>query len=190
MTGEQILRQFEDALKITELDKKTKKVLSNVRGVVCCDTETTGLLFHTPSYFKDEERWVDNPFPFGLSLAFNYNGRIVLVWGRKGCKLYDVCKSVLASPNIKIWHNMKYDLRVCKTNGIEVRGPQHCTLTMSRICWDRRKDHRLQALSEFLCPQISAWEEELKEIKKREKAKWTRAVKKEKIWFSLQQLYV
>ena len=181
MGSEQILKQFEDALKITEWNRHAKMVLKKPRGVICCDTETTGLLFHTPSYFKDEERWVDNPFPFGLSLAFNYLGRIVLVWGRYGSKLYEECKRVLMLPNIKIWHNMKYDLRVCKTNGIEVRGPQHCTLTMSRIYWDRRKDHRLQALSEFLCPQISAWEEELKEIKKREKAKWTRLVKKEKI---------
>uniref|UniRef100_A0A6M3J2K5 DNA-directed DNA polymerase n=1 Tax=viral metagenome TaxID=1070528 RepID=A0A6M3J2K5_9ZZZZ len=182
MTGEEILQQFESAITITEWDKEAERLLKKPRGIICCDTETTGLLFHTPSYFKDEERWCQNPFPFGLSLCFEHEDRLVLVWGRYGSKLYDECKRILSLPNIKIWHNMKYDLRVCKTNGIEVRGPQHDTLTMSRIVWDRRKDHRLQALSEFICPEISAWEEELNEIKKREKSKWTRTVKKENIW--------
>lgn len=175
----QILKQYEDALKITTLDRKARAVLKKPLGVVVSDTETTGLLFHTPSYFKDEEKWVDNPFPFGISLAFNYKGRMLLVWGRWGTPLYAECKRILGLPRMNIWHNMKYDLRVCKTNGIEVIGPQHCTLTMSRIYWDRRKRHDLQSLSEFICPEISDWDVDLKKELKKLKSQWTRRLNKE-----------
>jgi DNA polymerase-1 len=177
-----ILRQYQNAIKITEWNKQARQVLKKPQGVIACDTETTGLLFHTPSYLKDEERWVDNPFPFGLTLAFRRQGSMVLVWGRVGTQLYAECKKVLALPNLKVWHNMKYDRRVLKTNRIELAGPQHCTMTMSRIYWDRRQAHGLQELSEFICPEISGWEEELKEEKKRLQSHWTRTVKKEDIW--------
>lgn len=179
---DKILQQYQNAIKITEWNKQARQVLKKPQGVIACDTETTGLLFHTPSYLKDEERWVDNPFPFGLTFAFRWQGSMVMVWGRVGTQLYAECKKVLALPNLKVWHNMKYDRRVLKTNGIELAGPQHCTMTMSRIYWDRRQAHGLQELSEFICPEMSGWEEELKEEKKRLQAHWTRMVKKEDIW--------
>lgn len=186
----QILRTYEDALKITKWDSEARSVLAKPLGVISCDTETSGLLFHTPSYLWDEQRWVDDPFPFGITLVFNQTepneskdaSRMVLVWGRVGTRLYDECRRILASPNIKTWHNAKYDRRVCKTNGIELNGPQNCTLTMSRIHWNRRQAHGLQELSEFICPKMSDWEVGLNDLKKKLKAHWTRQVKKDKIW--------
>ena len=177
-----ILQQYEEAIKITQWSNEAKILLANPKGVICADTETTGLLFHTPSYLWDEQRWVDDPFPFGISLSFLHEGRMVLVWGRLGTKLYDECVRLLASPNIKTWHNCKYDRRVCKVNGLGLNGPQNCTLTMSRIYWDRREAHGLQELSEFLCPELSGWEVDFKKEITKLKTYWTRKVKKDNIW--------
>jgi DNA polymerase I-like protein with 3'-5' exonuclease and polymerase domains len=158
-----ILRQYQKAERICKYDRHSRLLLRKKMYVVAADTETTGLLFHRPSVlFDDGHRIVDSPFPFGLTLAFPYKDHLVLVWGRYGTDLYKACQEIFASECIKVWHNSKYDLRVCKTNGIEVNGVQLCTLTMSRIYWDRRKSHSLQALSEFVCPGISDWEDELK----------------------------
>jgi len=176
-----ILQQYESAIKVTEWDEQAKELLACPRGVIGADTETTGLLFHTPSYLKDDDRWVENPFPFGISLAFKCGEQLVLVWGRYKTELYDECKRILRLPNIKVAHNLKFDVRVCKTNNIEINGPKNCSLTMSRIYWDRREAHGLQELSEFLCPEISGWEVELKEEIKRLKGYWTRKVKKDGI---------
>lgn len=177
-----VIRQFENAIRITEYDREAGKILRKPLGLIACDSETTGLLFHTPSYFKDEEKWVDNPFPFGFSFAFKHKGEIVLIWGRYGSRLYGECKRILTTPNIKTWHNSKYDRRICRASNIETGGSQHCTLTMSRIHWDRRKDHRLQALGEMLWPELSDWEVSLNDEKKKLKAYWTRTVKEEDIW--------
>ena len=158
-----ILEQHQKAERIWKYDKHSRLLLRKKKDIVAADTETTGLLFHRPSVlFDDKHRIVDNPFPFGLTLAFPVKNHLVLVWGRYGTDLYKACMEVFASECMKVWHNSKYDLRVCKTNGIEVSGTQLCTLTMSRIYWDRRKSHKLQALSEFICPGISDWEDELK----------------------------
>lgn len=89
----------------------------------------------------DHDRIVDNPFPFGLTLCFPHKGQLILVWGRYGTDLYKACMDVFASDCMKVWHNSKYDLRVCKTNDIKVNGTQLCTLTMLRIYWDRRRSH-------------------------------------------------
>ena len=177
----QILAEYNNALKITQWNSEAQRLLANPKGVICADTETTGLLFHTPSYLKDDDRWVENPFPFGISLAFKCGEQLVLVWGRYKTELYDECKRILRLPNIKVAHNLKFDVRVCKTNNIEINGPKNCSLTMSRIYWDRREAHGLQELSEFLCPEISGWEVELKNEIKRLKGYWTRKVKKDGI---------
>ena len=177
-----VLKQFENAIRISQWDGEAERLLKRPRGVIACDTETTGLLFHSPSYLKDERRWVDNPFPFGISLAFLHGQDAVLVWGRVGTALYTECKRILASVNTKLWHNLKYDHRVCKTNDIGINGPQHCTLTMSRIVNDRRKSHGLQELGEVYLTEVSDWEDDLDREKTRLQTKWTNRVKKENIW--------
>jgi len=170
-----ILLQYKQAKRIWSYDKESRLLLKKKKEIVAADTETTGLLFHTPSVLHDDnDRIVDNPFPFGLTLAFLHRDRLILVWGRYGTDLYKACQDVLANECMKAWHNSKYDLRVCKTNGIEVNGTQLCTLTMSRIYWDRRKSHSLQALSEFICPGISDWEEDLKKELTKLRRQWSK----------------
>jgi len=170
-----ILLQYKQAKRIWSYDKESRLLLKKKKEIVAADTETTGLLFHHPSILHDDnDRIVDNPFPFGLTLAFLHRDRLILVWGRYGTDLYKACQDVLANECMKAWHNSKYDLRVCKTNGIEVNGTQLCTLTMSRIYWDRRKSHSLQALSEFICPGISDWEEDLKKELTKLRRQWSK----------------
>ena len=170
-----ILLQHKQAKRIWKYNKNSRLLLRRKKEIVCCDTETTGLLFHTPSVLHDDhDRIVDNPFPFGLTLAFPHKDRLVLVWGRYGTDLYKACQDVFASECMKVWHNAKYDLRVCKTNDIEVNGTQLCTLTMSRIYWDRRKSHGLQQLSEFICPGISDWEIDLKKELTKLRRQWSK----------------
>ena len=170
-----ILLQHKQAKRIWKYNKNSRLLLRRKKEIVCCDTETTGLLFHTPSVLHDDhDRIVDNPFPFGLTLAFPHKDRLVLVWGRYGTDLYKACQDVFASECMKVWHNAKYDLRVCKTNDIEVNGTQLCTLTMSRIYWDRRKSHGLQQLSEFICPGISDWEVDLKKELTKLRRQWSK----------------
>ena len=170
-----ILEQHQKAIRIWEYNKDSKLLLRRKKEIVCCDTETTGLLFHTPSILHDDhDRIVDSPFPFGLTLAFPHKDRLILVWGRYGSDLYKACQDVFASECMKVWHNSKYDLRICKTNGIEVNGTQLCTLTMSRIYWDRRRSHSLQSLSEFTCPGISDWEVGLKKELTKLRRQWSK----------------
>ena len=170
-----ILQQYKQAKRIWKYNKESKLLLRKKKDIVAADTETTGLLFHRPSVLHDDhDRIVDNPFPFGLTLVFLHRGQLVLVWGRYGTDLYKACIDVFASDCMKVWHNSKYDLRVCKTNGIEVNGVQLCTLTMSRIYWDRRRSHSLQALSEFTCPGLSDWEVGLKKELTKLKRQWSK----------------
>jgi len=170
-----ILLQYKQAKRIWKYDKESRLLLRRKKDVVAWDTETTGLLFHRPSIlFDDNHRVVQNPFPFGISLCFPHKNNLVLVWGRWGTDLYKACLELLAKNSMKVAHNSKYDLRVCKTNGIEVNGTQLCTLTMSRIYWDRRKSHSLQALSEFICPGISDWEVDLKKELTKLRRQWSK----------------
>jgi len=171
-----ILTKYNNAIKITKVSPRQKRIFASARTIIAADTETTGLFFHTPSVFHSPEGDVEvlNPFPFGISLAFYYGKKVVMVWGRYGTDLYNECKKVLANNVDKTWHNARYDLRVCKENDIKVGGSQHCTLTMSRIYWDRRRSHALQALTQFLCQELYGWEVELKKVIKALKAKYTR----------------
>jgi len=120
---------------------------------------------------------VKQPTIFGISLAFRYKDRIILVWARRDgdISLYLNTESLLKSNVTKSWHNARYDLRVCKENRIKVGGQQHCTLTMARIYWDRRKKHSLQALSEFLYPELSDWEVKVKKEFTKLQTRYTRA---------------
>jgi DNA polymerase I-like protein with 3'-5' exonuclease and polymerase domains len=45
---------------------------------------------------------------------------------------------------------------------------------MSRIYWDRRKSHALDALTEFLCPQLCEWKEDTKKELTRIKTRYSR----------------
>jgi DNA polymerase I-like protein with 3'-5' exonuclease and polymerase domains len=174
-TYREIYEQYENAIRITGLNPKTKRILREPKDLVCFDTETTGLLFYTPSVLHDDnDRIVSHPFPFGISLCFQHEGKLTLVWGRYKSKLYDECKKILALGCMKVAHNLKYDLRICKNSGIEVNGDKVCTLTMSRIFWDRRKSHSLQALCEFICPKLSDWEEPLKKEFTKTKRYWNK----------------
>ena len=142
------------------------------------DTETTSISFNMPSYFHLNEHTdilVHNPLPFGFSLAIPYQNEIALLWGRIGTQLYDEIADLLTVPGYKIAHNAKYDIRVCREQGIEVAPTIDCTLTMSRIFWDRRMKHSLQALSEVICPELSDWEEPIKREMTRIKTRYTRS---------------
>lgn len=172
---QEIYEQYKNAIRITSLNPKTKKILHEPKDLVCFDTETTGLLFYMPSIlFDDNHRIVQHPFPFGISLCFKYKDKLVLVWGRYKTGLYDECKRILALGSIKAAHNLKYDKRICDVNGIDVNGTLTCTLTMSRIYWDRRKSHDLQSLCEFICPGISDWDEVLKKELNKIKKYWNK----------------
>jgi len=172
-----ILELYNSAIKITPSNLRYQKLLKVTKSVLACDTETTGLEFNAISYLHTAEGDIEcrNPFPFGVSLAFQYNDKIVLVWARHtDTKLYNACMKLVASDVTKAWHNSRYDLRVLKENGLSVGGENHCTMTMSRTYWDRRKSHTLQALTEFLCPELSGWEVELKRQFKNLKSRYTR----------------
>lgn len=172
---QEILLQHKQAERIWKYNKDSRLILRKKKDILCWDTETSGLLFHTPSVFYDcHHRVVNNPFPFGISLCFSHKDRLVLVWGRWGTDLYKACLELLTKDSMKVAHNAKYDLRVCKTNDIEVNGIQLCTLTMSRIYWDRRKSHGLQQLSEFICPGISDWEVDLKKELTKLRRQWSK----------------
>lgn len=141
------------------------------------DTETTSVSFHMPSYLHLNEHTdilVHNPTPFGLSLAIPYKDEIALFWGRIGTVLYDEITKLLTMSGYKVAHNAKYDIRVLREQSIGVAPTIDCTLTMSRIYWDRRMKHSLQALSEVICPELSDWEEPIKRELKRMRSAYTR----------------
>jgi len=133
------------------------------------DTETTGLTFGVPSYLRagKTDVCVPNPQVFGLSMCLALEDELLLLWGRIQTELFDAMVDTLAKPGLKCAHNLRYDLKVCAESGIEVAPETHDTLTMARIFWDRRRSFKLQRLSEFMCVDMSDWEEG-------QKAEWTR----------------
>lgn len=176
-----ILDQYKNAIRVTKVSPRQKKLfaLASKAEVICFDTETTGIVFNSPSYYHTNKQdiKVSQPFPFGVSLAFEYKNRVVLSWAdiRTNPILYDRLLALLKSNCPKTWHNARYDLRVLKENKISVGGDQHCTLTMSRLYWDRRKKHSLESLTEFLCPELCDLKEPTEKALSRLKAKYTRA---------------
>jgi len=176
-----ILTQYEDSLKFTSCCNKQRRLFEQAekrKEMMSFDTETTGVIFREPSYlFLNEKKiiLVDKPTVFGISMAIPYGRRIVLTWGRLGTPLFEASKRFLGVQKPKVAHNARYDLRVCEENGIKIRGEIEDTYTMSRIFWDRRRKHSLQALSEFLCPELSDWEEAPKRELSRQRNQYTRA---------------
>ena len=61
-----------------------------------------------------------------------------------GTRLYDETLELLQEEGEKCAHNSRYDIRVLREAGTEVASTIGCTLTMSRIGWDRREHHDLQ----------------------------------------------
>jgi DNA polymerase I-like protein with 3'-5' exonuclease and polymerase domains len=158
-----------------------RKVLSLWDGktTIAFDTETTGVVFHQPSYLHlhttNDDIEVNNPVIFGISLAIPYRSRIALFWARNSqLDLHCAVSSLLEKKGPKVAHNARYDLRVCKENGIIVAPEVECTMTMARIFWDRRKKHGLEAITEFLCPELCDLKDATKKELTRLKGKYTR----------------
>lgn len=160
---------------------------------VAYDTETTGLRHDEPNVYMEAGDIVSEqsyPVVFGISMAWivesehvDEGNGLVVAWGRRPDNVFETMCELLADDSEKVWHNQKYDSRVCEANGIDVGGVQHCTYVMSRIHWDRRRSHGLKQLTEFVCPQLSQWDEPVKRELLRLKSKWTK-------WRKVQDEYV
>lgn len=141
------------------------------------DTETTGVTFGVPSilHYGNTDVKVNNVTAFGISLAIPYRNRMALVWGRLGTPLFDECAKLLAVKGPKVAHNSRYDMRVCKTNNIKLRGPVHCTLTEARIHWNSRMQFGLKELTPTVCPELTGYDEVLKRMLTNYKSSYTRS---------------
>jgi len=156
----------------------------DVTWPVCWDTETTGLVHGEPSVLYDPTEGCEisrqlHPVVFGVSAAIVTKSEYVkdgtngmwLVWARRGTRLFDTAAQLLADDADKLWHNAKYDLRVCEVSGIRVGGRQDCSMVMSRMFWNRRRSVGLKKLTEFLCPGLSQWDSVIgKELTKLKRA--------------------
>ena len=175
---------YNSAPKITEACRLQRSVFKYwwchnddpIWGCMAADTETTGVTFHAPNYLMWGTTVIQlwQPFPFGISMCIPTNDELVLFWGRMGTELYEEMLKLLQYPGYKVFHNSRYDLRVLKHNNMRIANTIDCTLTMSRIGWDRRRNHDLKDLGEFICPQLAGWDAELKAVVKNNKSKWTR----------------
>ena len=140
------------------------------------DTETTGLSFGVPTILqigKTDIR-VPNIKSFGISMTIPTKTKLILLWGRIGTVLYDDMIKLLNMNGQKVAHNARYDMRVCDINNIKIKPNIHCSLTASRIYWDRRQKFGLQPLSEMIVPELSDWENEVKKAWRNLKAQYTR----------------
>lgn len=179
-----VLQLYNDSHKITRASALQRRIFDYWRHhhddpVYECmgfDTETTGLAFNVPSNLMHKKTVivVNNPFPFGISLCIPYKDELALFWARMGTRLYDDALELLQEEGHKCAHNARYDIRVLHCAGTDVAPEIGCTLTMSRIGWDRRNHHSLQRLSEFICPELSDWEVELKAVMKNIRSSYTR----------------
>lgn len=181
----EVLDLYNDAQRITHTGKAQRQAFDywaehnqdNVMECMAFDTETTGVTPGVPSMLhlgKTDIR-VPNFTVFGLSLAIPVRNRLALVWARLGTELYEETAKLLRIRGQKVAHGLKYDLRACKNSGLKVASSTNCTLTMARICWDRRMKFDLQTLSEVICPELSDWEIEVKAEMRRIKSRYTRS---------------
>jgi len=142
------------------------------------DSETTGLTLGIPTYLhigNNTDIKVNNPAIVGLSLAIPYEDKIALFWGRLGTDMYDEIVGILGVKGHKVAHNSKFDMRTLTTNGIRFAPTINCTLTMSRIYWDRMKKFSLDDLCEVICPELSGWKSDLQVVLTRLKRTYTKA---------------
>ena len=164
----------------TTLTKEARQPISwwrrkKNKPCIAMDTETTGLYFGLPTYHcisipvDNSERkayeyiatLIHDVKVFGISAAIEFNGVVNLYWGRFGSPLYTLLVKLMGTEGPKCFHNARYDLKACKASDIYLAEKIHCTYTMSRIYWDRRKAHKLEKLAEFVCPELCCWEHEL-----------------------------
>lgn len=148
-----------------------------VYQILAFDTEATSVTFGVPSVLHTEDKDVlcKDAKVFGISLCIPYKDRLVLVWGRLGTHLFNVCKRLLAVSGPKVAHNSRYDVRVCRASHIRVADIIHCTLTMSRIHWNRRIKHGLKDLTGVVCSELYDYDAPLKAVIKNIRAAHTRA---------------
>ncbi len=157
------------------------------KRMLAFDTETTGLYWGVPTLMdylggiepdtprRHRLETFSGPRVFGISAALEVDKVIHLFWGRINTPMFQELVNLIGAEGPKVAHNARYDLRVCIESDIKVAPQVECTYTMSRIYWDRRRKHSLQALTEMLWPEISDWENVLKNELKRIKSKFTRA---------------
>lgn len=182
MTSKEILSLYRNAIRITSAGPEQKHLFDSwlaqpsQRRLMSFDTETTGVIWGVPSWLHTEQKDIEckNPAVFGISLALEIDSEIVLVWTRGGNNRLDFAvNNLLKQKSVKVAHNARYDIRIL---GEENIAPEvECTYTMSRIYWDRRQKHSLKALTEFLCPELSQWDEPVKKEMTKLKNKYTRA---------------
>lgn len=147
--------------------------------IMAWDTETNGLSFGLPYplYISDDNIIeTKDIFPFGISLCIPYKDTWALVWARHtNEKLYAEVKNLLAIKCPKVGHKIRYDLRVCAVNSIPVADDNHCTLTMARIHWNRRREFDLKQLAKIVAPDMHGYEDEMKGVHRNIKSAYTRA---------------
>jgi DNA polymerase I len=122
---------------------------------VAFDTETTSATWGIPQSYGGIV--AQHPIVFGISACVPGPDRLHLLWGRLGTPMFGWMVSQLGRPGHKVAHNARFDVRVCRSQGILVAASVDDTLTMARIIWDRKKKFDLQTLAEMICPEVSDW---------------------------------
>jgi len=165
MTNEQILSLYQKAKVISDKDSFLNIIENRTKSQpIASDTETTGTDFHTESILYPSLKRYNVPYVFGISFAILKRGKIHLAWIRHDdTKFFKAACSIISKDYWKVAHNARYDIRVLEENGYKTGGEIECTYTMSRIYWDRRMKHSLKSLAEFLCPELSNWDQPIKE---------------------------
>lgn len=174
MINVQILSLYEKAKIIKDKDSLLKIVKNRTKSLpIAFDTETTSEEFNKVSYLlshricNGKEIKVclpyQRPYVFGISMAMMVQNRVHLLWARYNTEIFKTALSIIKKSYWKVAHNARYDIRVLEEGKYKVGGDVECTYTMSRIYWDRRMKHSLKALAEFLCPELSNWNEPIKE---------------------------
>lgn len=195
MSSNAILKLYED-LKLIESPEELRWAFAHRDAdlPLVYDTETTSLIWGELSYNKefasdevspftdplDEALFKPYMYPycFGISLCIMAEGRAYLLWVRRldeNREMWETVIEILKRDCLKCCHNAKYDRRVMKSNGTIVAPEIDCTNVQSRIYFDRRQSHGLKALSEFLCPALSQWDDPIKSTLTKLKNKYTRA---------------
>jgi DNA polymerase-1 len=128
------------------------------KGIMCFDTETTGL--------EMDDRLI------GISICVEpHQGFFVLLSDNDETKAcLDILKPVFEDANVaKVGHNMKFDKNVLLNYGIEVKGKHFDTL-IAHYLIEAEARHKLDYLSEaYLNYSMMAFEEVFGKVKKGEK---------------------
>lgn len=152
MTSNEIIACYRNCKSITQASQGVAEIIDEWRDlkghhkILAWDTETTGLDRHARA--------------FGVSLAFNVWDDYYTAWARKDTQLYGWLKSMLRQADNLVAHNARFDIRMMSHEGLDL-SHSDCTYTMSRIYYDRRMKHGLKDIAEFLCPELSQWEDSI-----------------------------